>query len=342
MKKIFFVAMAAVAFASCSKNTDINNPETDTTDGPQVQLTFGTDAQTRAFFDRSATPEPWESEIEELTIYAFDSSGKIIIRRALTASEISAKSVNFLLPNSAAGTDCSFYALANYTYPPVSSVGQMEALEEPALIQSYNSGTFDMVSGGHMIAKGFMMTGKTTAKIATTDSSTKISIPLKRTVAKVAIQAKTDPSFTQTYGKGKVVINSAKLSNVRQESYTIFTGRYLSNMQLKEMNQVPQTVGDKTNCLFYIYENRELPEGNRVLLTLSGYFDADGDDSTTTDRANVEYKVELTGSGNGEIKRNAYYRVEVLIKGLSGDGLGVNISVADWETPVTQTAGVGN
>lgn len=119
MKKFLFAATAAVAalFASCAKDSENVNPShPDTTDGARVTLTLdgANDTDTRAFFDTTATAEAWEKSLSSLSVFTFDNSGSLIIRRDFTASELTAKSATFSLPKSAAGTSCSFYAVANY------------------------------------------------------------------------------------------------------------------------------------------------------------------------------------------------------------------------------------
>ncbi len=64
--------------------------------------------QSRAFFDESVTPETWESALSSMSVYVFDPSGNLILRRELSESELSEKKVAFSLPNSSAGQLCSF------------------------------------------------------------------------------------------------------------------------------------------------------------------------------------------------------------------------------------------
>ena len=106
--------------------------------------------------------------------------------------------------------------------------------------------------------------------------------------------------------------------------------------------QTPQEVSGKYNNLLYIFENGTLSAGSRVLLTLEATYDKDGDFSTTGDQTPITYEVELKGtSDNGTILRNGYYRVAVSLAGLTGQDVSATITVADWETPVTQTINLG-
>ena len=81
--------------------------------------------------------------------------------------------------------------------------------------------------------------------------------------------------------------------------------------------------------------------GSRVLLEINATYDQDGNGSTTDDRSEVAYSVELTGKAAGEILRNGYYRIAANITGLVGQDCVVSVSVADWETPVTQSVELG-
>lgn len=334
--------MAVALLASCDKHIENNLPEPTYADGPQVQLSLGTDiVGTRTFFDNTATAESWENEITTLAVYVFDSSGKFVIKRTLTGSEVTAKSAQFALPNSTAGTSCSFYVVANADYGNVATSSAMDALTESVTLDEYN-GTFAQTAQARKRSAGFVMTGKTTATVAAAGAPTTVSVAIKRTVAKIAVRTRMDASFSAAYNGGGITINSIKVSKASSSSNSFYKTALASRASLYEFTQTAQKTGSNFDGLFYVYENDALAAGSRVLLTLTGYFDADNNASTTTDRSNVEYTIELTGASGGEIKRNGYYRVDAVIKGLSGDAVGVNISVANWETPVTQTVNLGN
>ena len=105
--------------------------------------------------------------------------------------------------------------------------------------------------------------------------------------------------------------------------------------------QAPATASGKYNNLFYIFENGTLAEASRVALEITATYDADGNASTTADRMEVVYTIPLTGKAGGEIARNGYYRVAANITGLVGQDCQVSVSVAEWETPVTQSVDLG-
>ena len=345
MKKIFFAAMAMVAvFASCSKNTDqfTNVPQEGY--GPQVQITLGTENGTRAFFDDTAVAEPWEKEITALSIYVFDNTGGIVIKRTLTTGEIANKSARFSLPNSTAGTSCSFYVVANDDYGNVTAETTMRRRRELTFIDGYN-GTFAETAQGRKRTAGFVMTGNNTATIAAAGSATTVHVTLKRTVAKIAVRSKMSDDFSSMFDNSTVVITSATIAeaNTMSDSFYFPSENNYTAMFNYTHEQTSVASEGYSRNVFYTYE---VPLGKQILgkthIILKGYFDADGNPSTSIDRSDVEYKIVLNGVAGGEIKRNGYYRIDAVIKGLSGDAVTVNFTVADWETPVTQTVELGN
>ena len=167
MKKILFAAtaLAAALFASCDKETETMTPlQPGTADGAQVTITLsGADAETRAFFDTTAKAESWESSLSSLSVFAFDNGGGLIIRRDFTSSELASKSATFSLPKSAAGTECSFYAVANYDASSAKTRTALTALVEKSAAD-YN-GTFVEVSTAAKRSGGFVMSGSTSKTI---------------------------------------------------------------------------------------------------------------------------------------------------------------------------------
>ena len=336
------MAMTAM-LASCSKNAETTVPTPDDGSTPQVQITLkADDQQTRAFFDNTAAAEAWEKEVTALTIYVYDQSGNILVRRSMSASEVAAKSALFSLPNSAAGKNCTFYVVANANYGEVISTAAMDNQIESLTLDEYN-GTFAQTAEGRKRSAGFVMTGKTTTAIASAGNTTTVPVTVKRVVAKIAVRAKLADDFTTLYNGGRVVITSANIKQANDFSYSFANaGGVYSGTYLYTHTQASNVSGTEYQNMFYVYERESggLP-ANKYLITLTGYFDADGNMSTTYDQSDTEFSITLYGHGDGEIKRNGYYRIDATIKGLSGNGLLVNLTVADWETPVTQSLELG-
>ena len=341
MKKILFAATALVAalFASCDKAPEIMNPlQPGTADGARVTITLsGADAETRAFFDNTATAEAWEKSLSSLSVFAFDNGGGLIVRRDFTSAELASKSATFALPKSTAGTECSFYAVANYDASSAKTRAALTALVENSAA-TYN-GTFAEVSTAAKRSGGFVMSGSVTKTVGAVNTTTSVGITLKRTVAKVAVQTTVDPSFANKYS-GTLAINSVKLSKAASQSLVVAGTPTPGTMTFSHM-QTPAAASENYNALFYCFENGALAVGNRVLLEINATYDSDGSASTPDDRSEVTYSVELTGKATGEILRNGYYRIAANITGLVGQDCAVTVTVADWETPVTQNVELG-
>lgn len=333
-------ALAAALLASCNKETEMINPAPEARpDGASVTITLssGDDAQTRAFFDATATAEAWEKSLSSLSVFTFSASGDLLLRRDFTASELASKSATFSLPKSAAGTECSFYAIANYDASSAKTKSALTALVEKSAGE-YN-GTFADVSTKVLRSGGFVMSGSTTKTVGAVNTSTQVGISLKRTVAKVALQTTIAPEFSEKY-PGSITINSVKLSRAASQSLVV-AGEPSTGAMTYTHTQTPGTVSSKYNSLFYLYETGTLNAGSRVLLEINATYDSDGSSSTSDDRSEVTYSVELTGKAAGQILRNGYYRVAANITGLVGQDCQVSVTVADWETPVTQSVDLG-
>ena len=223
MKKIFFAAtaMAAALFASCDKNDEtLDHAMPEVADGTRIAITLtgASDTETRAFFDTTAKAETWESSLSTLSVFAFDNGGALIIRRDFTPAELSARSATFSLPKSAAGTECSFYAVANYDASSAKTRAALTALVENS-VAAYN-GTFAEVSTAAKRSGGFVMSGSVTKTVGAVNSTTNVGITLKRTVAKIAFQAAVDPSFADKYS-GSLTVNSVKLSKAASQSLVV-------------------------------------------------------------------------------------------------------------------------
>ena len=202
----------------------------------------------------------------------------------------------------------------------------------------YN-GTFAEVSAAAKRSGGFVMSGSVTKTVGAVNTTTNVGITLKRTVAKVALQTAIDPSFADKYA-GTLTINSVKLSKAASQSLVV-AGAPTPGPMTFSHTQTPASASGKYNALFYCFENGALAAGSRVLLEINATYDLDGNASTPDDRSEMTYSVELTGKAAGEILRNGYYRIAANITGLVGQDCIVSVTVADWETPVTQNVDLG-
>lgn len=340
MKKFIYLSLSILSVA-CISCQQVEEPEPSKTER-NVIVSFVSEPNqslTKAFFDPIATTEAWEKSLSSLTVLVFDEMGTTIVQRQFTAEELTAKKATFALPRSSAGKSCDFYAIANKEITGIAKKTELVALLDNAA-GDYN-GTFAQVSTQAKRTDGFIMSGYLTKSVAQGSEVTQVAIPLKRTVSKVAIQASLSPDFGTKY-EGAVKINSAVLSKAASQTPIIPSSTPSPGTMSYTHTQTTGEVTGKFNNLFYLYENGTLTVGNRVLVDLEGIYDRDGNFSTTTDQTPVNYSFELNGAtDNGQIMRNGYYRVAVTLTGLTGQDVSATITVADWETPITQSISIG-
>lgn len=242
------------------------------------------------------------------------------------------------MPRSAAGTTCNFYAVANRTLPEIANEAAIKGIleEDPA---AYN-GTFAEVTTKAKRTAGFVMSGMVSKAVGAINTTTEVPVTLKRTVAKIAVQTTLSADFSSRYS-GKVRINTTTISRAAG-STSLMTPAGASTATPFSHTQTANEVSSAFNNLFYIYENGNLSAGSRVLLTMEGTYDRDGNFSTTGDQMPITYTCEISGtSNNGSILRNGYYRVAVSISGLMGQDVSTTVTVADWEAPLTQSINLG-
>ena len=329
MKKILFAAFAALSMIACNKDDattvipDIDN----TLNGAIVAMRFTDETPTRAFFAEAAAAEAWEKSLSSLSVYVFNAKGDLITLRDLTASELTARTATFALP----------HAVANLSLTGVTTKSALLAKLETSAAD-YN-GTFAEVSTKAKRSGGFVMTAGVSKAIAE-GGTTSVALTLKRTVAKVAVQTSVDASFNSKYS-GTLTVTGTKVVRAASQTPIIAPATPTPGAMTYTHTQAPAAASGKYNNLFYIFENGALAEASRVALEITATYDADGNASTTADRMEVVYTVPLTGKAGGEIARNGYYRVAANITGLVGQDCQVSVSVAEWETPVTQSVDLG-
>ena len=188
-------------------------------------------------------------------------------------------------------------------------------------------------------AGGFVMSASASKSIAE-GSTTDVAMALRRTVAKIAVQTSVDTAFAEKYS-GSIAVTGVKLSKAASQSPVIAPATPSPGAMSYTHTQTATAASGKYDNLFYVFENGALAEGSRVQLEITASYDADGSTSTTSDRSEIVYTVPVTGKAGGAIVRNGYYRIEATITGLVGSEVGLTITVADWESPVTQQIDLG-
>lgn len=336
MKKSLLATLAALSLAACSKEDTLPTSSIPA-DGPAVYLTFTDEPASRAFFATTATAETWEKTLSSLAVYVFNPNGDLITRRTFTSEELSAKSATISLPHSAAGTTCDFYAVANLSLSDVTTKTALLAKVETAAAD-YN-GTFADVSTKAKRAGGFVMSAATSKAVSAAET-TAVTLSLKRTVAKIAVQTSVDPTFAAKYS-GTITITSVKLSRAASQTPIVAPATPSSGAMTYTHTQAAATASGKYNNLFYVFENGSLADASRVTLEITATYDADGNSATTADRSEIAYTVPITGKAGGAIARNGYYRIAANITGLVGTNISMTVSVADWESPISQNVNLG-
>lgn len=338
-KLIFATAIAVAALASCKNETmEIIEP------GHQFAVTFiGENPATRAFFDPAAAAEEWEKTLNNISVFVFTASdGKLVLRRDMTAAELSTGKVNFSLPWSAADKSLRFYAVANYavTTPNVSEVALKALLD--ADCGAYN-GTVDEVFMKVKRAEGFTMSAVSEVEFSGgANSVTTVEMTLRRTVAKVAMRVRVDEGFGQRYGGAAIRVTGVTVLNAEKTTTVIAPETVGAGVRDFTFTQTPNVEGDYYQSLFYLYENGQRSADEYVTLKIEALFDADGNLLTTDDQSVVEYRVRLNHADNGIVKRNSYYRIDASLQGLDGHEIEAVIRVADWDGPIEQTEKFGN
>lgn len=351
--KNFFIKLAFVATiagtAACSKDAiipqTVSHPEKD----PVVELTLQNEPGTRAF--GSGTTETWEKSISSAVLIVYNTAGTQILRRVLTAAEINgstATPVKVVLPGVEVDAACDFYVVINRTIADAVTTKTALLAELESDIASYN-GTYANLTTKATRAGGFVMTGTKNAKIVS--GTTPVAITVKRIVAKLEVQSTMTAAFKAKYGNGCIQVNKITLSKGTEKSYLIdqTTAKYAtvsSTFTSAQASYCDKTGASKTNDykynnVFYINEKAAAAAGARVKLVLDAIYDADGNLTTTADQMPVTYETELTGTTGGKIVRNASYKVNAKLDGLTGQDVTLAVTVQNWDALATQDVNLG-
>ncbi len=332
MKNLILAAAAALGLlVSCNKEeNEIYEPSK----GTVVTVSFtDEDPATRVFFEPTAAAEPWEKALNTVTMFVFDSSGDLLVKRAFSYAELTAKKATFVLPDVFPGVVCEFYAVANLDVAAVKNKDMLLNFieHEPA---AYN-GTFAEVSTQAKRARGFVMSGMTSHTIQDGDYMNNVAIALKRTVAKFAVQTMTSPAFAANY-KGRLIIKGIQIYRAATQARLFDTVSENADEMNYTTRQWANLDSDKYQNIFYLYEAPVRNAGNRVLATIHATYDLDGDTATSDDQTNMTYEIELNEPMNGAIVRNSYYLMNIVIDGFSRHEASLTITPAEWEPVAMQ------
>lgn len=401
MKKLTLVAVMAVALGwSCSER-DAGPAPDPITSVVEVSLNSPSGAGSKAFGETSAT-ETWEKAADNIAMFVYKTGETTCAyQRQFTAKELEKCKAVFAIPNVTPDVNYDFYAVANCdftaemgTYVPTDPgttgisktvlLAKIEGTANPASpygnLSSYN-GSFGDVSTKALRDvnnsttphnKGFVMTGLKTEKTpkAEANTPTRVTVDLRRTVAKVAVVAATTQAFHDKYGKdgSTLRILSAKLTKLAEKTTIIAPASYTLPAlgTATHLTQDPNVIAAggigtfaQYQNLFYIFENggtAAVDPTVKPVLELTALFDFDGDESDISkdDQTTITYKIALAGDAGspdmsqplpadfGLFKRNGYYKVVININGLTENEVVASINILDWETLKTQNVNIGD
>ncbi len=339
MKKIIFAALAVFALASCNKSETESMPAA-SSGNVCITFTQDTDAGTRAFFDATAAAETWEKQLSTLSILVFDKGdGSLILRRNLTAAELTAGKITFSLPWTSLDNKAVFYAIANYTVAEtVTTQAALQALLDVEAVE-YN-GTIAQVIDRCKRIGGFTMSA--IKEVQLVDGVNDIALQIKRTVAKVALRTTVAADFSERFAGAKIKVKSVEVARAAKQTAVIAPAAPASSALDLSLTQLSRATGEVYDNLFYLFESGARTASEYVMLNITATYDPDGNFGTTGDQFDVAYNVPVKQADNtGAILRNGYYRINMVINGLTGHDCTATITVADWETPVTQDVTLG-
>ncbi len=303
-----------------------------------MRITFDAgQLNTRAFFDNTSLAEPYEKEITKMDIYVVDDQGKQVMHKRFDANEITKLKGGLYVPVYCEGRYCTFYAVANH-YRYLYFNGETALVKANDDNNTHYTGNFNYISTYSRQYNGFTMSDVKKVLIGPNGTVTDVSFTLKRTVAKIAIRTEMTPDFPARYHTAKAWIKSVELTNCPTHTplwYQPGVDR-VADGWVKVTQDAEQLDGYSCNLL-YVFENFARSAGGRECnLVFTIVLDMDGSSETHDDRIEAVCTVPFAGSGDGEIKRNGYYRVQAIIRDFDAIEVISVVQTGDWEPPVTQ------
>ena len=328
MKKLLFIAIIVAVLSSCSKNEEIlNNLEQK---GLPVVVSFAGEhsASPALTWENLPYAENWEKELKSVTLYAFREWGEqCILCQSFTPAEIAAQTITILLPTVRPGDLVYFYAVANTSTPRISNLSQLEGIRE--MFPEVYNGLYEDVTTRAIREGGFVMSGQVEKNMAPEGQTTEVEITLKRTVAKIRVNVNVTPEFFQKYGGsfsvlGIDILGTPAFTNIIDYNSPI-------EAETVDLTQTPSEVaGNSCQSLFYVFENGERSPSEQVKLKIRGAYDTDGNSLNRIPQTYV-VGLDIDPEGEGIIRRNGYYIINVNINGVLGSDIELSVSIADWE-----------
>jgi len=317
--------------SSCSKEEELtgndNNVEKE---GLLVTVSFTGDHAPALKSSISTVPaEEWEKELKRITILVFKEDGTCIAQYTFKPAEVAARTATFRLTSVSHGELVTFHALANIEmYSYVRNLSELDALKH-LTITDYNYYRYEIVSTGSRRSDGFYMTGQTKTIMAI-GQKTSVAISLKRLVAKIRVKINVTEEFKSKY-KGYISMWGTDVMNSSTASWIVEKEEPPAGRVAYIYQDYYRVATDSYIHLFYIFENGKRAKGDGVKLRIRGTYNEEG---LVVNALLQTYVVELDLDplGEGIVRRNCCYDVEVNINDLQNKNLQYKVSAANWET----------
>ena len=175
------------------------------------------------------------------------------------------------------------------------------------------------------------MRGHTEKIMPEAGQKTSVEISLKRMVAKIRVKINVTEKFSRRY-KGYIlmwgtdIMNSSTDSWIVEKEEPLDGGRTVAGYIYQDYYKVET---DSYKNLFYIYENGKRTAGDGVKLRIRGTYNEAG----VVNGALQTYitELDLDPLGEGIVRRNCLYDVEVNINDLEDKNLQYKVSASKWE-----------
>lgn len=386
MKKTMLLASAALLFA-CSKQDAGPVPDLVTS---TFEVSLGNVSTATKADPTPPLAKDWEMAVNNLTMFVYENSGPnanvCAYQKKFSAYELEKGKAVFAIPNVVAGKMYDFYAVANCDFAGANisrdvltayvdgagadSYGTLD----PAVTGSYNGAYGDVTTkalrdkfGTKDGNTGFIMTGMESKEAPEAGSNipTRVTVAMKRTVAKVAVEAVVTAKFKERYPDAKLTVKEMKMTKLAEKT-TLIRPASFAIANFGTATSVKQDVANglmtevtAVQGLFYIYENSDgaVLTGSKddfkpyqPVLVVETEFDYDGDPGTTDDISNVTYNIKLAGemvnadkdaADFGLFQRNGSYKIKLNINDLTENQVVAEVTIEDWEAVKVQEVNIG-
>lgn len=302
-----------------------------------------------------------------------------VLKHTFTAAEIKAKKAIFSLPSTEdpTGKLYDFYVVANHDDLTRGALLAIELKESD--LTTYNkttsgkslfngtTGVFTDVSTPTLGARneggkdnGFTMAGVTMAVAANLNAQAPrdVEVKLNRVVNKIAVRARYTELFKNKYitpYNATLVIKEIRLHSLRASSNLILPAAAtttLANAIVINHTQEPSISvianattgeGEFWDAMVYSFENGSTvaPSADKPQIEIIAEYDFDGD-GLDNSPVTITYKATaVTGDGDGLLKRNGFYKINVKINGLTPQEIIATFVVENWSVPATQEIEIG-